>query len=68
MQTEIPGAHTAEALINAFVSGDKAEALRERARNMTKIHLADRRLSDLEMIGCGAFSPLDGFMKRADLR
>jgi sulfate adenylyltransferase len=53
-------------LINAFVSGDAATALRERAAGMTKIHLADRRLSDLEMIGCGAFSPLDGFMKRAD--
>jgi sulfate adenylyltransferase len=53
-------------LINAFVSGDAAGALRERAQSMAKIHLADRRLSDLEMIGCGAFSPLDGFMKRAD--
>lgn len=53
-------------LINAFVSGDMASALRERAQTMTKIHLADRRLSDLEMIGNGAFSPLDGFMKRAD--
>jgi sulfate adenylyltransferase len=53
-------------LINAFVSGDAADTLRERAQGMTKIHLADRRLSDLEMIGCGAFSPLDGFMNRAD--
>jgi sulfate adenylyltransferase len=33
---------------------------------MPKLHLADRRLSDLEMIGCGAFSPLEGFMNRAD--
>ena len=53
-------------LINAFVSGDEAETLRERAQNLKQIHLADRRLSDLEMIGTGAFSPLDGFMKRAD--
>ncbi|HEX8834658.1 MAG TPA: sulfate adenylyltransferase [Abditibacteriaceae bacterium] len=64
MQSEI--APHGGKLINAFVSGDAAEALRERAKGMTKIHLAERRLSDLEMIGCGAFSPLDGFMTRAD--
>jgi sulfate adenylyltransferase len=64
LQTEIKphGGH----LINAFVTGDEAEALTEKAQNLKKIHLADRRLSDLEMIGTGAFSPLDGFMKRAD--
>lgn len=64
MQIEIPP-HGGK-LVNAFVSGSAAETLRERARTMPQIHLADRRLSDLEMIGCGAFSPLDGFMKRAD--
>src|SRR5476649_2232209 len=64
MQTEI--APHGGKLINAFVSGDAAETLRERAKGMVKIHLADRRLSYREMIGCGAFSPLDGFMKRAD--
>jgi sulfate adenylyltransferase len=64
LQTEIKphGGH----LVNAFVTGDEAEALKEKAHNLKKIHLADRRLSDLEMIGTGAFSPLDGFMKRAD--
>lgn len=64
MQTEI--APHGGKLVNAFVSGDAAESLRERARSMTSIHLADRRLSDLEMIGCGAFSPLEGFMNRSD--
>jgi sulfate adenylyltransferase len=53
-------------LVNAFVSTEEAAALQERSAQMAKIHLADRRLSDLEMIGCGAFSPLDGFMNRAD--
>lgn len=64
MQTEI--APHGGKLVNAFVSGDAAAALREQAGQMPKIHLADRRLSDLEMIGCGAFSPLTGFMNRAD--
>lgn len=53
-------------LINAFVSGDEAAAWQEKGKSLTKIHLADRRLSDLELIGCGAFSPVDGFMNRAD--
>ena len=64
MRTEI--APHGGKLINAFVRGDAAEALREKAQNLQKIHLADRRLCDLEMIGYGAFSPLDGFMNRAD--
>jgi len=64
VQTEI--APHGGKLINAFVTGDEANALREKAQQLTKIHLADRRLSDLEMIGNGAFSPLNGFMNRAD--
>ncbi len=64
MRTEI--APHGGKLINAFVTGDAAEALREKAQNLQKIYLADRRLSDLEMIGNGAFSPLDGFMNRGD--
>lgn len=64
MQSEI--APHGGKLINAFVTGDAADALREHAQTLTKIHLADRRLSDLEMIGNGAFSPLTGFMNRAD--
>ena len=64
LQTEItPHGGT---LVNRFVAGDEAHALHERAQSLTKIHLADRRLSDLEMIGNGAFSPLLGFMGRAD--
>lgn len=64
MRTEI--APHGGKLINAFVTGDAAEALREKAQNLQKIYLADRRLSDLEMIGNGAFSPLNGFMNRGD--
>ena len=53
-------------LINRFVSGAEADELRERAKSLTQIVLADRRLSDLELIANGAFSPLEGFMGRAD--
>lgn len=64
VQTEI--APHGGKLINASVTGDEANALREKAQQLTKIYLADRRLSDLEMIANGAFSPLNGFMNRAD--
>ena len=64
LQTEI--APHGGKLVNRFVSGDEADALRERAKSLTPIALADRRLSDLEMIGNGAFSPLEGCMGRAD--
>ena len=64
LQTEITP-HGGQ-LVNRFVSSHAADELRERAQNLTKIHLADRRLSDLELIGNGAFSPLRGFMGRAD--
>lgn len=64
LQTEI--APHGGKLVNRFVTGQEAEALRERARSLTKLHLAERRLSDLEMIGNGAFSPIEGFMNRAD--
>jgi sulfate adenylyltransferase len=53
-------------LINRFVPADQIEAQREYALSLTKIALADRRLSDLELIANGAFSPLEGFMGRAD--
>lgn len=64
MQAEI--APHGGTLVDTFVEGDAASALRERAQTLTKLHLADRRLSDLEMIANGAFSPLRGFMNRAD--
>ena len=34
--------------------------------NAPEIKLNPREVSDLEMIACGAFSPLKGFMNRAD--
>src|SRR5438128_10419070 len=53
-------------LINREVSGAEREALLSRAGELERIDLNAREISDLEMIGIGAFSPLTGFMKRAD--
>jgi sulfate adenylyltransferase len=42
------------------------DAVGERAKQMTRIHLDSMALSDLELIATGALSPLTGFMRRAD--
>ncbi|HEY8415779.1 MAG TPA: sulfate adenylyltransferase, partial [Thermaerobacter sp.] len=43
----------------------RAESL-QRARALPKVPLDELALSDLELIGTGALSPLEGFMGRAD--
>ena len=40
----------------------------ERTQTMPKIPLASREVSDLFMLGMGAYTPLDGFMGEADWR
>jgi sulfate adenylyltransferase len=53
-------------LINRFVEGPGRDALLEKARSLPHILLDERELSDLDMIACGALSPLTGFMGQAD--
>ena len=58
-------AHGGE-LIDLTVRGDERETLRERAAALPVLRLNDRTVSDLELLGNGGFSPLRGFMGRAD--
>ena len=53
-------------LINRRLRGEMAEAIREKAQSLLTIELSPMNLSDLEMIATGAYSPLTGFMGRAD--
>ncbi len=64
MRLEIPphGGH----LVDRTLSLEAAKEWREKAKSLRTICLASRRLSDLEMIANGAFSPLEGFLCRAD--
>ena len=64
MHETIP-AHGGE-LIDLTVRGDERETLRERAAALPTLRLNDRTVSDLELLGNGGFSPLRGFMGRAD--
>ena len=53
-------------LVNRLASGEKAAALEAEARELPVIQLNPFEVSDLEMLAIGAFSPLEGFMGRAD--
>jgi len=53
-------------LINRFASRREADELRGLAATLPSVTLNARQLSDVEMIGIGAFSPLTGFMGSAD--
>ena len=53
-------------LIHRLVSQEGREETRRRAAGLKKVYLNRRQLSDLDLIGIGALSPLEGFMRRAD--
>ncbi len=63
--TSVPHGGT---LINRVLEGAARDAARERAASMPRVTLGSVALSDLELIGNGAFSPLTGFMGEADYR
>ncbi len=45
---------------------DNPDALKKEAEGLTRIDLSAKQSCDVEMIGVGAFSPLTGFMGKAD--
>ena len=53
-------------LVNRVVSSDRASELRSEAESLRRVDLSPKQSCDLEMIGIGAFSPLTGFMGKAD--
>jgi len=53
-------------LINRLATGERAAELAREARSLPTVRLNPFELSDLEMLAIGGFSPLEGFMTRAD--
>src|ERR1044071_696187 len=53
-------------LVNRLATGAEAAQLAQQGKSLPKGALGIRPLSDLEMIAVGAFSPLTGFMGKAD--
>jgi sulfate adenylyltransferase len=56
------------ALVDRTLRGHLREAAAERAAFLPRLTLNPVNVSDLELIGNGAFSPLTGFMGQADYR
>ena len=52
-------------LVDLFAREEMAE-LFAHTENLDSIQLTERQICDLELLAIGAFSPLDGFMNRAD--
>lgn len=66
----MPAGHLIEphggTLVNRIVDSKAADALRAEAKNLPAIVLSAKQACDLEMIAIGAFSPLQGFVGKAD--
>ncbi len=55
-------------LIDRIIKGKEREELLNRAKSLKTLRLNAREVSDLEMIGIGAFSPLEGFLIEEDYK
>src|SRR5579864_6267257 len=53
-------------LVHLLVSPERADALRNESREWPSWELTPRQICDLELLLTGGFSPLTGFMSRAD--
>jgi sulfate adenylyltransferase len=58
--------HGGESLKPLLLEGDALSAEIARAETLPKISISSRESGDLIMLGIGGFTPLDGFMSKAD--
>ncbi len=54
------------ALITTMAGESERATLQERAFSLSQVEVGSRQLADLEMLAIGAYSPLRGFMTKAD--
>lgn len=62
----LPRPHGGGDLRPCLAAGAEADSLRARAQSLPKVQVSSRERGDLIMLGIGGFTPLDGFMSRAD--
>src|SRR5260370_15735199 len=65
MNNGLTATHGGELVINMAGKEEQAE-LQQRAGSLPQLEIGSRQLADLEMLATGAYSPLAGFMNRAD--
>ena len=58
--------HGAKALKPLMLEGTALAAERKRASTLPRVQVSSRERGDLIMLGIGGFTPLDGFMSKAD--
>ena len=51
-----------------LLTGEALKEEQEKAKTLPQVRLSSRETSDLIMLGMGAFSPLDGFMRQKDYK
>jgi sulfate adenylyltransferase len=65
MEDGLISPHGGELVINVAGEQERAELL-ECAQSLPQVQVGSRQLADLEMLATGAYSPLGGFINRAD--
>jgi sulfate adenylyltransferase len=65
--TETNLAHGGQ-LVDLLATGAEADELRAKVEELPVVRMSERATSDLELLAVGGFSPLSGFMTRADYR
>ncbi|OEU45442.1 MAG: sulfate adenylyltransferase [Desulfobacterales bacterium S7086C20] len=58
--------HGGKGLVCCLLEGSELEAEKKKAEGLKKVEISPRENGDLIMMAIGAFSPLDGFMTKAD--
>ncbi len=58
--------HGGKGLVCALLEGAACEAELEKAKGLKQVEISARAKGDLIMMGIGGFSPLEGFMSKAD--
>ncbi len=59
-------AHGGKGLVNRMLEGAELAAEKKKAETLRKIEMSPREAGDIIMLGTGGFSPLEGFMTKAD--
>ncbi|NOY54070.1 MAG: sulfate adenylyltransferase [Deltaproteobacteria bacterium] len=58
--------HGGQGLKPLLLQGDELAKAKENAKSLTQIRISSRETGDLIMLGIGGFTPLNGFMGKAD--